>query len=596
MKKLLACTSLALAASVSTSALAQIEPTTQLDTILVTPNRVDLAAKDTMASTTVITREEIERRNPRNLPDLIAGISGVHLTNSGGDGQPVSLFLRGTNSDHTLILVDGLRFNEASNGSTNLQHLPVSQIERIEVVRGPRASLYGADAVGGVIQIFTRDEGTIASAGYGSQNTRNLGIGFGVGNVNLAASEKSTDGYDTRTGGNSDDDGYEEKSLAVNGGKRLSQSTSLEFRGLRSQGEVEFDDGVTDFVNQSLSTGLKHQLSANGNMNLRVGQSVDERDTDDSLGGSYDRTIRRELSAVGSLGSPFSRASVGVDYYDDDLDTDDDFAETSRYNYGIFGQYQRFLGPWDLQLAARYDDNEAFGTETTGSAAVGRSLGSNARVFLSHGTAFKAPSFNDLYSPDLTFGGTTFSSNPDLDPEKSRSTELGFSWSDNQIESSVSVFYTKIDDLINNQTVGSVSKPQNIDQARIRGIETALSVRIHNWDLTASVTAQDPEDLSDGSILAKRSERLANLSASTMVGHWALQVDYRYVGETGGGQFSAVPSYAVAGLSLQRSLGEEWSVRLNVDNVFDKQYETNPGFPAPERTALFTLEWKPGAE
>jgi vitamin B12 transporter len=403
MNRALTNTALAIAVSVSSSAYAQNLSTTTLDPILVTPNRISLTAYDTLAATTVLTREDIERLQPQDLPDLLGEVNGIHLTRSGGRGQPVSLFTRGTNSDHTLVLIDGMRLNEATNGSTNLQHIPLNQIDRIEVVRGPRASLYGADAIGGVIQIFTRQPQTSVRGSFGSNSLSNAGVGFGLSSekssLGIRANTLSSRGYDAKTTGDSDDDGYDEKSVAVSGRYDVSDSAAIDFKSMRSEGTVEFDNGSTDFRNQTAFVGLNHQMRRNRMLEVRLGQATDERETkDDDFGDSFNRTTRNEVTVKGTASSASYATSFGVDYYDDDVDTNGDYAETSRDNLGVFAQYQWFYGPWDLQVASRRDDNEAYGAENTGSAAIGRSFGSDHNAFLSYGTAFKAPSFNDLYN------------------------------------------------------------------------------------------------------------------------------------------------------------------------------------------------------
>ena len=587
MNQPIACSALAVAVCATTGVYAQVLPVTTLDPILVTPNRISLTTDETLATTTVLTREDIEQRNPTDLPALLRDVNGIHVTNTGGRGQTISLFTRGTNSDHTLILIDGMRLNEATNGSTNLQHIPVDQIERIEVVRGPRASLYGADAIGGVVQIFTRKPQTSAALGVGTNNALDANVGFGAtsdrGSYGIRGGVSSTDGYDTKTTGSPDDDGYEEKSLTVNGRYDLTPRTEVDFQGMRSEGDVEFDNGVTDFRNQTAFFGLNQKVGSDGALTVRFGQSVDERQTkDEDLGDSFDRTMRDEITVKGTAKGDSFAASFGVDYYDDDVDTSGDYAETRRSNLGYFSQYQWSLGQWDLQLAARHDDNEAYGTENTGSFALGRSLGQAHSAFLSYGTAFKAPSFNDLYNE--TFG----SPNPDLVPETSETTEVGWKTRTGQTILTGAFYYTEAENLIE-----GFDPPENLGEVKIRGFELGFEYGGDDWRVSADATMQDAIDRSDGSDLPKRPGRSASLSVGRDYGQWTFNGFWNFVGKTGGGQFSAVPSYHVVNANLTYQLAPSWQLSMRIDNLLDRKYETVPGFPAAERLAMITLDWQP---
>ena len=596
MHKAITTTALAVVASVPVHAYAQTGNTTELARILVTPNRAALTADETLASVSVITREDIEEQNPRDVVQLLENLPGAHIVRNGGPGQTANFYLRGTEADQTLILVDGMRFSAASNGAAALQHIPVDQIERIEVVRGPRASLYGADTIGGVIQIFTRASAPYASAGLGSRNAKRISAGFGEDSADWAfgggASFFRTDGYDTSEFAEPDEDGYDEKSARLNGTWRPTETIGFDFSALRSFGTVQYDEGETDFVNQSVAVRSNLAISKKNELEIQIGQSRDRRDTK-SANPAFDRTIRNQLSIEKALYEELAVTSFGIDYYIDNVDAEIELENSSRYNYGVFGQRQWFLGDWDIQIALRYDDNEAYGTHTTGSMAIGRKLTENSRFYLSHGTAFKAPSFNDLYDPDITIFGTTYVSNPDLKAEESRSSEVGLNWGNENIDITGSAFYTRVDNLITNVTRKSVSRPENIDNAKIRGVEAGASIAIGGWDLDASVTLQEPKDTDDGSILPKRAEHIASAAAATEIASWKVQGDFRYVGETGGGDFSSAPSYNVISVSAERELLAGWSLRFDLDNALNRHYETTPDYPAPGRTIFLGVHWEP---
>ena len=598
MNKVFASSALAIAASVSVNAFAQGNEVIVFDPILVTPNRVPLKAGNTLASTSIITREDIERENPQDTLQLLSTLPSVQVVRNGATGQTANLYLRGTEADHTLVLIDGLRASAATNGATALQHLPVDQIERIEIVRGPRASLYGADTIGGVINIFTREAGPFALLEGGSHRSHKAAVGFGndYGSWSLSGSATSfgTDGYDTSTLGQPDKDGYQEDSVAIQTAWKAREEDIVELSFFRSQGDVEFDDGTTEFINQSFVSSAQFDIGVRSRLSFTLGQTIDERDTSGS-NPAFDKTTRDHVSTKLSLTRSNSISAIGFDYYNDKVDVEEAIAETQRSNLGVFGQHQILAGEWDAQLSARYDDNEAYGSEITGNVAVGRSIGQSSQLFLSYGTAFKAPTFNDLYNPDVAFSGITYSSNPELDSETSQSAEAGFRWQGEGKAASISAFHTDIDNLIVNQTADGISRPENVSKARIRGIEVSGSINLAGFSISGTGTLQDPEDQADGSLLPKRAKRSVAFSAATRLSRWNMLADLRYVGETGGGAFSAVPGYTVVGFSAERSLATDWSVRLDIENLFDHKYETTPNYPAPGRTVFLTIEWRPGS-
>ncbi|WP_353254128.1 TonB-dependent receptor [Salinisphaera sp. PC39] len=391
-----------------------------LDRVVVTANRTPQAESDTLAPTTVITRADIERLQAESVTELLRRSPGINVANEGGPGKLTSVYMRGTESDHVLVLVDGVRYGDATSGIPAIQDLPVGQIERIEIVRGPRSSLYGADAIGGVIQIFTRDggEGTkpYFSAGTGSHDRHQGRIGLSGGdgrlNYNVSYGLENTDGFDACDAFSAcfadepDDDGYERIDASARVGYRFSDALRVDAHALHTRGDVEFDGSTT---NESENTREVYGLSVTGRpagawrVKLAAGHNRDESES--FLDGSYVNTFETERDTLSLQNditlAPGNLLTLGLDYRREELTSSADYKEDERDNKGVFAQYLGRWGRHEIQLAGRGDDNEQFGEHATGSATYGFDLTGRHTVSVSYGTAFKAPTFNELYYPDF---------------------------------------------------------------------------------------------------------------------------------------------------------------------------------------------------
>jgi vitamin B12 transporter len=527
----------------------------------------------------------------------------VDFTVSGGYGQQTSLFMRGMNRTHTLVLVDGVRVGSATDGAFAWQFLPLSEVERIEIVRGPRASLYGADAMGGVIQIFTRGSkaaGISAEVAGGTYDTGagNVALTNVVGDTRftLSAGRVNSDGFDATTTANfghePDDDGYQNENFGLNVASRLSERTDLEAQLLRSQGRTDYDGttlfGVTNqtnFVQQAASATVKYRPTDTLTLALRGGES---RDDSDNLGnGVFDSTFNTErpnaaLQADLAVGSG-QLLTGGIDWYEDQVDSTTAYTETERYNRAVFFQYQGGFGSQDLLASIRRDDNEAFGGQTTGSLAWGAALAERMRVMLSAGTAFHAPTFNDLYFPGF--------SNPDLQPEESATYEAALRAGGDALHLDLSLYQTNADDLI----VFDIATftPQNVATARIRGVEAALGAGQGDLASKLTVTFLDPRDLDSGDYLPRRARFTGRFDldwtpGDLLVGGSVIGQDSRFddVANT-----VEVAGYVIANIRAEYAFARGWFARASVENLFDEQYETVATYNSPGRNALLTVGW-----
>lgn len=583
----------------------------RLDEVVVTASRVEQPLADVLAPTTVFTREDIERLQPVSLHDLLRGTPGVSLTNSGGPGKQTSLSLRGTEYDHVLFLIDGVRMGSATAGAPAFQDLPMEHIERIEIVRGPVSSLYGADAVGGVIQVFTRrpDAPFVPDVGlgYGSYDTYKAHAGVGgqgeAGWYSVRVSHEETDGINACRGDAAtfsgcatwepDHDGYRNRTVALRGGVRFGQAWEAEANILRVDGRNDYDGSFTneaDLVQQSAGATLRYGAGSTLAWTFSAGQSRDE--ADDFLNGVWMTTFntRRDQAAVqGDITLGRARLSFGADWRNDRVESSTEFDRSERDNLGVFGQWQQAWGDHSMQLSARHDDDEQFGAKTTGKLAWGWGLTDALRFRAAWGSAFKAPAFNDLYYPG--FG------NADLVPESSRSIEAGVRGRHAWGGWSVDAFDTRIDDLIAYD--GNLFIPNNIDSARIRGVELAADTTVAGWDVRVSANWLDPRNDSGGAAQDKLLPRRARHSGRVDIDRRFGDVNLGATVNASGERYDNVANtrrlggFVTTDLRIAWWMTPDWSVRLSANNLFNRRYETVEWFQQPGFNYMLALRWQP---
>lgn len=589
------------------------ESATALDQVLVTATRTPIALQDSLSPAQVIDRAQIERSQAPSLQDLLRGRAGISLTNTGGLGKQSSLFLRGTNSSHTVVLVDGVRINTADFGFAMLQDLPLAQIERIEIVRGPQSSLYGADAIGGVIQIFTRrNAGQFAphlQLGGGSNGLREASGGFGGsgerGWFGTDIAYQHSDGINACRGSvapfagcgadEPDRDGYRNLSMSLRGGYTLSDTLSVEGSALRAEGENHYDGyyNYSETLQQVLGGKLRYTPSERLNLTLSLGRSDNESDNfNDSTWLANAQTHRDSASVQADVGLAEGQLlSAGVDWSEDNLDgSSAGYLVESRDNTGVFVQYQGRFGAHHLQASLRNDDNQQFGNHTTGSLGWGLELGGGFRLNASYGTAFKAPTFSDLYDP--------WSGVPGLDPETSKSANLGIAQQGDGWRWGLDVYETRIDDLITyDATTFSMSQ---VEKARIRGAELTGAITWAGFEFNAQLSHTDPRNRTDGSAqfdnwLARRPQDSARLDVDRRFGDFRAGLTAEAAGKRFDDADNAVrlAGYGTLDLRLEYALSRDWSVLGRVGNVFDRQYETVAWYNQPGREYRLSVRYQP---
>lgn len=614
-----AISTLLLSAAVPTIAVAQ-DAATDLDQVIVTATRTELALADSLVPAQVIDREEIERLQPRDLPDLLRARAGIDLVNQGGAGKLSSVFMRGTESDHVLVLVDGVRIGSATAGLAAFQDLPVEQIERIEIVRGPRSSLYGSEAIGGVIQVFTRrSDGAVAPrarVGAGSNGLReaSAGIGGRVGRgwFGVDAAYQRTDGINACRGSGitfqgcftdePDDDGYRNRSLNLRGGIDATEDLSVEAHVLHAESDNQFDGSIfggneAENVQRVADAKLEWRASDAFALRIQAGRAWDRADNyyaDPVAGtrsyvGAFD-TIRDTASAQGDVALAAGHLlSIGADWQRDEVESDTDYAVTARDNIAGFVEYQGRAGAHRFNAALRHDDNEQFGDHGTGSIGWGYDFGSGLRFNASAGTGFKAPTFNDLYFP---FG----SGNPDLKPERSKSLNLGLAQSFDGWRWGLDVYETRIVDLV---ALDSVFYPGNIQEARIRGAELTLGAALAGWDLSTQLSHVDPRDRSDGpnrgNLLPRRARNHGRVDVDRSFGEFRLGATVRGAGSRYDNLANSVRlgGYGTVDLRASWQFHADWALQARATNLLDKRYETVDWYNQPGREYGLALRYAP---
>ncbi len=578
------------------------EDETDIPSIVVTATRTAETTDETLAPVTVITRDDIERLQASSVPELLQTTAGVSFTSNGGFGSHSSISLRGTNSNHVLYLIDGVPISSASSGTTPIEYLPISQVERIEIVRGPRSSLYGSDAIGGVVQIFTnkpKEKNVTASVGYGSDNTKEMTASYADSNessqwgVGLSAFEGDgydfygRDSYGVKNSEDNDDDGFENYSLSLNGRHQLTQDLLLSGLFLRAQGKADFDgyhdSGThTDFTEQVISGTLDFAVTEDWQSTLSLSRSDDKqhiRSYNEPAKGFYfvdpKDHFNTKIDVANWQNDMVIREqdllTLGLDYKKETLDSSTDFTEDSRWNHAFYSQYLYSGDVFETQLSWRYDDNEAFGSHNTWSVGTGFSLDDNVRITTSYGTAFKAPTFNDLYWPADAF----FKGNPHLKPEKSRSFDFGVDISLGNTLWTAHYFNTKITNLITYvNSYPAISMMENVAKASMNGLELTVVTELLGWQMSANASYVDPRDDSTGDRLPRRSKVNVNLALDRHTGALSYGASvlassdrYDRVGEN-----ESLGGFAIMNIRASYQLNKHWSIRAKVDNLFDKDY------------------------
>jgi vitamin B12 transporter len=574
----------------------------ELDETVVTATRTPVPLSSVGAPVIVITRGDIERSLARDVSELLAQHAGLEIARNGGRGQTTSLFMRGTDSNHTVVLVDGVRVNPGTIGGAALQNIAPESIERIEVVKGPRSSLYGTDAIGGVVHLFTRgaaQSGVTAGATYGSDATwqtfGDAALSAGDLELGFGGSYAESDGMAVFV----DDDverGYRNVTGRAFAELAATEAITFRARALRAAGRTEYSTQTfadppyaavsQDFVNSVYS--LESELRARNGLALRLAWNRARDDIDQNqagfAGADFAHTRRDgadlqiDLPAFGT-----HLLSFGVQRSDEHTIANS-FGTAFDEQTGVvhaFAQDQFSIGRVRTRLAVGHVDHDSFGGELTWNAELGATLGAGTRVTLAGGTAFRAPDATDRFG----FGG-----NPDLDPEVSRQVELTVRQKLGERQQlSLSAFDNRIRDLINYvfDPVTFEGENLNVDRARIKGVELGYELRGAAWRARAELTVQDPRDETTDERLLRRARESLKVAVSRDVGPLDVGVDVAAYGNRKDFGFPSdvtLDSYMLVNATLRWRATGALTVQGRLENAFDEDYAFAAGYRAEGRT------------
>ncbi|MDX7714001.1 TonB-dependent receptor domain-containing protein [Aeromonas caviae] len=604
------------AALLPTAAFAQQMTIPVNPTMVVTANRVEQPVSTVLAPVMVIERAEIEARQVQSLPDLLKTLPGVQITTLGGRGHVSSLFIRGTNSNHSLVLMNGRPVAAMVAGTPDLSQIPLDNIERIEYIRGPRAAVYGANAIGGVINLISKTsakngsethlKGGVGSHGYGQGQLRTVQALGEQTDMNLLVGYERTDGFDVVAGAQQPDrDGFDSLNGQLGLNHAFNDAWSADFNAQGYDNQTEMDDPYMSSDQSRVQAfqydgGLKYQSGA---LSSRLEASYGENKLKswwESNGESSAEPIHTGLTRFSWInnwsGVEGLSLTGGADWQQEQMKSDSrsygqSFSAPDRDNTGLFAvasyRWQALLG----ELSGRTDDNDQYGRNNTWSAAAGLDINENHNIRLSYGTAFKAPTFLDLYYPGYE--------NPDLKPEESKNLELDFSGRYTAWDWSINLYRNEIQNLISCQSAFSTCKPGNTD-AEIRGVEVALGLETGPLHHDLSFDYTKTEDKNDGDQqLLRRAKQKASWLTQAQLGPVDLSTELLYVGKRDDKNFSSFPaervvlgSYTLVNLGASYEVLPQLTLGGRIDNLFDRDYVPAYGYAAAGTEFKLTADYR----
>lgn len=597
----------------------------QIENIIVTGTRIPTQISESLSAVTLFQRADIERLQASDLFDLMSHVPGSSLVRNGGRGSSTSMSLRGNQSDHTLFLMDGVRIGSATTGGAALAAINLSTVQRIEIIRGPKSNLYGADAIGGVVNIITRKTESSrvlnVEAGFGSNSTQDTTILLGANgdkySLTTVVNRLYTDGIDnteSKAGINGDDDGFTKDSMAINYQYQATDSALWKVTYNQNDTKADYDNNcsIGSWPNSSpvdcdiYSSGEVSALASTMDMNIseqwqtsfQIGHTIDEgseraRNIDLSTtnnGGKFN-TKKTEATWVNTLGLAAGQAlMLGLDYQKEEVDSSTVYDEESRENSAGFAQFQMQLGAIDTNLGIRYDDNEQFGSHTTASILAGIDLSETFRLVGSFGEGFKAPTFNDLYYPG--FGNASFV------PEESKNIEIGLNADLGNVSATLAFFNNNIENLIQYNSATFAS--DQTAEVEITGLEFNVNTEVSGWTLSLSGAVIDPENKSNGKLLRRRAEQSMTFDAGTTLNGVAIGISVRSESHRydDAANMVRLGGYTTTAMRASYRINDNWLVKARVNNLTDKNYVTASSFSLGNymplgREAMITVAYTP---
>lgn len=583
-----------------------------IESVIVTATRTPHRADEVILDTTVISSEEIARAGAGSVADLLRRQRGIEIVRNGGPGASTSVFLRGANSNQVVVLIDGVRIGSSTTGAASWNAIPLSGIDHIEIVYGPLSSLYGADAIGGVVQIFTKkSEGGptfSASLGGGSYGARQLdaGVHGATGSAHsvsyaLSSAHEDADGFSsTRPGSSSynrDDDGYQRNSLSGRLAVQLAPGHELGAQFLKSRLHAQYDSGgaVYDTHNEqdidSYALFLNDRILPDWRSSLQLARSNDRLGSFTGAaasGASQIDTRQDEVSWQNTLDLDGGTLQLLFGHRKEQvLSSSSALLNRSRITNSAAAAYDLRRGRHLLDLGLRRD-HSVYGGKTTGAAGYGYEFSKDLRATASVGTSFRAPTYNELYFP-----GYGLATNK---PEQGRNVEAGVRYQVAGTELQANVYRNRLTDMIvtvNPCPSRTGSCAYNVNRALLEGLTMSAETHVHGLDLRASADLQNPRDETTGKQLARRSRRHASFAAGYAIERIELGAELQASGSRFDDAANAnrLGGYGLLNLYTTWRVAPDWSLLLRLDNALDKRYDLARNYGTAGRSWFAALRY-----
>ena len=586
----------ALALAISATFAHGAQATETINSIVVTAARAPRAGADVLSDHLVLTSADIERSGAGNVVDLLQKQRGVEVARNGGPGTSASVYLRGGDAKQTVVLVDGVRIGSSTTGVAGWSALALASIDHIEIVYGPLATLYGADAIGGVVQLFTKrgagNAQLTAGIAAGSKNARSYDarIAGGTGSLSysVVAAHEANRGFSATKPGNfsynPDHDGYRKDSLSAQLGFLVSPGHEAGLLFMHSKLDAQYDNGAASFDArgkqklQNLAVYSSHQFTPSTRIKVQLSRA-DDKSVNFSNASATGASSLNTLQTGGSIQGDFALGSdllqMVLEHRGEDVASSSTpaLARGRDTDSGALS-YSLKRGAHLASASARVDDSSQYGTTVTGGLGYGYRVTPSLRLSASAGTSFRAPTFNELYFP-----GFGVASNR---PEKGRNVEAGVAYNAGVIEATAVYYRNRLTDLLVNTPrcpVDVATHPfgcaYNVNRATLSGLSVGVRARLAAFDISGALDLQDPQDDTSGKQLVRRAKRHASLAAEYNVGALAagigVQASSRRFDDTA--NRNAMGGYGLLNLFASYRFAPDWSAQLKWNNAAGKRYE-----------------------
>lgn len=597
------CTAIAPVASAQAPTPPSTPAATQADApyrVIITARRTTQRLSDVLADTTLLTRAQIQSSGAANISDLLQRQHGIELARTGGPGTQTGVFIRGADTRFTAVYIDGVRVDTQATGGAPWEAISLAQVDRIEIVRGPAAAVYGSDAVAGVIQIFTRrGEGPATphvGLGVGTRHGRQLqaGVSGSSGRVDyaLGLAREASRGFNAMPAGNPDRDGWRQDSASARLGWQVDAAHRIDFTGTYTDMDARYDgfDPSADEhgLNRLATAGVNWAARWSEQYSSRVSLSQSSHRYVDAPSAYVSRTRLRNALWHNEWQQGKHLLSADLERREDHLDNPPINRERRQnalaLGYGYEGARH------SLQINARHDQDSEFGGQSTGSVAYGLRFAPGWRATLSAATAFRAPT---LYQTQFAVRG--------LGPEKSRNLEAGVHWSRGDSGFDLVLYQNRIRNLIDWDLATPCAQPLfggcyvNTGRARLRGANLSARHALGAVNLGASLDWQQPTNADTGKLLARRARRQLKLNADTRIAGWTLGAEWLLASRRwdDAANTRRLAGYGLLNVYASTTLARDWDLLLRLDNAANRHYELASGYAAPPLRALAQLRWTP---